>query len=299
MSTGMIVNSLLEGHGSNWAWTASLRFLLLLPMLVAVVAGRKRLQPLLSAWRCLPGSFLLWGNLGFGAFYALLVFATRFLPAWLVAATFTTTILGGLLMAPLIYKDHRAIIPRRALVFALVLVGCLVLMEFDQLRQLHFSMLAFAGLMLALLAAALWPLSNRMLLVRLEAKKIQLDALQRSLGMTIGSLPVLAALAIFAYLRSGPPGQLQLVSSGSAAFFSGLIGCALLFKAMQLTQRHAMAMAAVEAMQVLVIFFTLIGENLVRHLQAPGPLALTGMVGIVLTLAIYIQQTFKATPKLL
>ncbi|MFD0792046.1 multidrug resistance efflux transporter family protein [Mucilaginibacter litoreus] len=298
MSTGMIVNSLLEGQGMSWTWTASLRFLLLLPMLVGVVASRKRLLPLLAALRSLPLAFLLWGNLGFGGFYTLLVCATHFLPAWLVTAAFMTTILTGLLLAPLIYRDHRAVVPRRALALALGLLACLALMEFDQLQHMHYSWWAVIGLLLAFLAAVLWPLCNRMLLLRLEARRLKLDPLQRSLGMTLGSLPVLITLAVYAYVQSGLPGKVQLAGSLSAAFFAGLIGCVLFFKALNLTQRQPMAMAAVEAMQVLVIFFTLLGESLVRQLRPPGPWALAGMTGVLLTLATYIQQTFKTTPEL-
>ncbi|MEO3402816.1 multidrug resistance efflux transporter family protein [Mucilaginibacter sp. CAU 1740] len=287
----MIVNSLLNAHGLHWARTACLRFLLLLPMLLVVVAGRKRLGNLVAALCRLPWVFLLWGNLGFGGYYALLVYATRFLPSWLVMAAFMTTIVIGILLSPLIYNDHRAVVPRRALAFGFLPLSYLGLMELDQLQHLQYSWLAVSGLLLAVGAAVLWPLSNRMLLLKLEGKGLSLDPLQRSLGMTIGSLPVLIALGTYAWLQAGPPVELQWLSSLTAAFLSGLVGCVLFFKALSLTHRQPMAMAAVEATQVLMIFFTLLGESIVRSLRTPGPWAITGMIGIVLTLGTYIFQT--------
>jgi hypothetical protein len=95
-----VLNRRMELAGGSWAWSASLRYLFTLPFLLAIVAGRGRLKPLLVAMRERPGAWLLWGTVGFGLFYAPICFAAAYAPGWLTAGTWQITIISGSLLAP-------------------------------------------------------------------------------------------------------------------------------------------------------------------------------------------------------
>lgn len=286
LSTGLIVNSLNTFHGAHWAWTASLRFLLLLPVLTALLLLRGKLGPLLSTLRRMPGTFLLWGNLCFGGYYALLSYAIRLAPGWLVTAGFMTTVLAGLLLSPFIYRDHRAVISKKALLLSVLLVVCLFTLQLGRIEGVALSHMGL-GIALSLVAAFLWPLGNRKLLLALENEHVQLDPMQRVLGMTIGSLPMLIALSVWGYLSSGAPTTMQLESSFVAVLFSGVLGGVLFYKAMQMAGQNKMALLTVEATQIFGVLFTLLGEMLFKGVPWPGLYATIGFSAMFGVLIIY------------
>ena len=294
LSVGLIVNSLMAFAGSHWAWTASLRYLLLLPFLLIIVAGSNQLKPLLIAMKHVPGTFLIWGNIGFGIFYSFLTYASLFAPGWLVAAGFEITILVGLLLAPLIYSDHRAIIPKKAFLLSGLLVISIVVMQFEKIKSFQLADSSLISLALTLIAAVLWPLGNRKLMLDLEHKNIHLSALQRVLGMCLGSLPVLVGLAVYGFHEAGPPVKIQVLSSLMAALFSGVLGSVLFYKAIQLVRNSPTALATVEATQVTTIFFTLVGEIIFKGVDWPGIYGNVGFLIMLLGLGYYVILSIKS-----
>ncbi|MBS7566917.1 multidrug resistance efflux transporter family protein [Mucilaginibacter sp. Bleaf8] len=299
LSTGLIVNSLNAFHGGNWAWTACLRYLLLLPVLLLLVAARGKLTPLFQVLKHTAGTFLLWGCVGFGGYYALLSYAITMAPGWLVTAGFMTTVLAGILISPFIYKDHRAIISRKALLLSCLLVISLFTMQFERLAHLHDKATIGLSMMMAIVAAFLWPLGNRKLLYKLETEGIQLDPMQRVLGMTIGSLPVQIALAAYGYHSSGMPSALQLQSSVIAVLFSGVFGSILFYKAMQQAGKHFLSLLTVEATQVLGVLFTLLGEMFFKGTPWPGLFGTLGLVMMLIALGVYIWLSAKNSPAII
>lgn len=293
LSIGLIINSLMAYKGYNWAWTASLRFLLLLPPLSIIITVRKKLNPFWVVARQMPGTFLLWGCLGFGIFYGLLAFASTFAPGWLVIAAFMTTVLAGLLIAPYIYQDHRAVISKKTLLLSGFLVIGLLIMQLDKLTTLHQFWPVVLSITMALIAAFLWPLGSRKILIELEQRNLHLDPMQRVLGMTIGSLPVLLALAAYGYHVSGPPGRMQLISAFVAVVFSGLIGFVLYYKSLQMVKLHPIALATVEATQVCMVFFTLFGEMIFKGTHWPGIYGDVGFLIMLLGLSCYCFLSLK------
>lgn len=287
LSTGLIINSLNAYKGNNWAWTASLRYLLAVPVLVIIVLFRGKLNGLLLAFKKMPLTFILWGNLGFGVYYALLSYAIGMIPGWLVTAGFMTTVLAGVLICPLIYDDHRAMISKKALLLSSLLVSGLLIMQMDRIRQLEHITLTVLGIGMAILAAFLWPLGNRKLMLKLEQEQISLDPIQRILGMTIGGLPILLLLAAYGFYSAGAPSLLQLETSFLAVLSSGVIGTILFFKAMQLVSKNHLGMLAVESTQVLGVFFTLIGDMLIKGTPWPGLFGNLGFLIIGLALICY------------
>jgi len=287
LSSGIIVNSLNAFHGGSWAWTASLRYLLLLPVLVVLVMVRGKMGKLIFAFKEIPLTFLIWGNIGFGGYYALLSYAIRIAPGWLVTAGFMTTVLAGILIAPFIYDDHRKVISKKALLLSTFLVISLITLQFDHLSKLqHLSQLALS-IGMALVAAFLWPLGNRKLMLKLERKDLQLDPMQRVLGMTIGGLPILIGLAVYGFYTSGAPSPLQLKSSFIAVLLSGVVGSTLFFKALQMVSKNQFALLTVEATQVTGVLFTLFGEMIFKGTPWPGFYGNLGFAIMALSLCCY------------
>ena len=95
-SSSFVVNKSMQVGGGAWEWTASLRYLMLLPLLLAIVGARRGLAPVLAALRAEPARWLLWSTIGFGLFYAPLAFAVSAGPGWLLAGTWQLTILAGI-----------------------------------------------------------------------------------------------------------------------------------------------------------------------------------------------------------
>jgi drug/metabolite transporter (DMT)-like permease len=294
MTVGLFINSLLAFRGSHWAWTASLRFLLLIPVLMLILWFKKGLAKTFSVLFKMPLTFMLWGGLGFGGYYALLSFAVRFAPGWLVTAAFMTTVLAGLLLSPLLYRDHRAIIPKKGLLLGSLSVISLFVMQLDRLKQLSDNHSCWIAIGLAIIAAFLWPLGNRKVLLDLEEKSISLDPMQRVLAMAIGSVPVLLALAAFGYHEAGMPDKIQLMSSLTAVVFSGVLGFNLYFKATHMVKSDKNALAAVEGTQASSVLFTLIGEVLFKGSALPDAY---GRLGILILISGMAGQMILATRK--
>jgi drug/metabolite transporter (DMT)-like permease len=293
LSMGLIVNSLNAYHGGSWAWTASLRYLLLLPILTVIVSIRKKLKDLLMVLRKMPVVFLMWGCIGFGGYYALLSFAITGAPGWLVTAGFMTTIVAGVLLSPFIDPTQRSVISKKAVMLSCLLLISLFLMQLDRFTQLNDMRQFFLSMTLSLVAAFLWPLGNRKLLYHLDVREVKLDPMQRVLGMTIGSLPVQLALAIYGYISSGPPSALQLQSSLVAVVFSGILGSILFYKAMQLAGKHPILLLTVEATQVTGVLFTLLAEIIIKGAKWPGIFASLGFLIMFTALAIYIRLSHQ------
>jgi len=298
LSAGLIINSLNAFHGGNWAWTACLRYLLMLPVLFMIVGLRRKLRPLFVIIGKIPATFLIWGNLGFGCYYALLSYAMTLAPGWLVTAGFMTTVLAGILIAPFLYRDHRGIISKKAFILSSFIVIGLTMTQFERLSHLHGVSLAGISLGLSLIAAFLWPLGNRKLMLKLEKECIAIDPIQRILGMTIGSLPVLMILAISGYCSAGIPTSLQVKSSFVAVLFSGILGSILFYKATQMVSRNQLALLAVEATQVTGVVFTLLGEILFRGIKWPGFYGNLGFGIMAVSLIGYTYLSMKRRPVL-
>ena len=82
-----VLNRAAAVDGGHWAWMASLRYLITLPLMLPLM-GSGRLRPLLAALRGHPGAWLGWSGIGFVLFYVCLSAAAASGPAWLVAGTF-------------------------------------------------------------------------------------------------------------------------------------------------------------------------------------------------------------------
>ena len=125
-----VLNRAAVIHGGHWAWTASLRYLITLPLLLPLMRWQGGIAPVWRAIKAYPGPWLLWSGVGFGLFYICLSYAAASGPSWLVAGTFQLTVIAGMLCAPFLYNDARAKVPRAALAIGVVIVAGILLMQF-------------------------------------------------------------------------------------------------------------------------------------------------------------------------
>jgi drug/metabolite transporter (DMT)-like permease len=276
-STSFVLNRSVQVGGGAWEWTASLRYLMTLPLLVAIVAARGGLAPVVGALRARPLAWLGWSTVGFGLFYAPLAFAVTSSPGWLLAGAWQLTIIAGIVLAPLLYRDHRAVIPRRALGGAVVVLGGVALTQAEHVGAVGAHAL-LAGVLPVLVAAFAYPAGNRK---TMEVAGGALDTWQRILAMTIASLPFWLALSTVGLARSGAPQGDQLAQCAIVALVGGLLATALFFAATARVRAHPGRLAAVEATQSCEVVFAAALEVALLGIAFPSPPAWGGIALIV------------------
>lgn len=260
-----VLNRAAAVDGGHWGWTASLRYLITLPLLWPVMRWQGGMGPVWRAIRAHPRPWLLWSGVGFGLFYVCLSYAAASGPSWLVAGTFQLTVIAGMLCAPLLYRrrhglaDARARIPRAALVVGLLVVAGVLMMQFGHSGG-RLDRDGWIALVLVAISALAYPLGNRGLLLHLERAGVELNATQRVFGLTLASQPWWWAVAALAFVQSGPPPMAQVWLAAGVALGAGVIATVLFFHATGMVRHNPSALAAAEAMQAAeILFATLIG----------------------------------------
>ncbi|WP_276495852.1 multidrug resistance efflux transporter family protein [Pontibacter litorisediminis] len=281
------VNSVISADGGHWAWTVGLRTTFLALLLLPLLVVQGRLLPLIKVMRQSLWVWMGWGGLAFGIVYIFLTSAAFFGPGWLIAGVFQFTIVAGILLSPLIYKDARGRIPVRALLLSILILAGIALMQWSQRNGSYTPQDLWACVLLVLISATLWPLANRKLLLYTEEKTQGLNAMQRVAGMAIGSLPVQLCLMLYGYSEAGLPDGSQVWGTLIIALSSGVIGGILFFVAMNIVRHNSAALAAVEATQSIEIVATLAGEIVLLGIGWPGPLANVGMLLVMGGLVLY------------
>jgi drug/metabolite transporter (DMT)-like permease len=276
-STSFVLNRSVQVGGGAWEWTASLRYLMTLPLLAAIVAARGGVAPVIAALRARPLAWLGWSTVGFGLFYAPLAFAVTSSPGWLLAGAWQLTILAGIVLAPLLYRDHRATIPRRAIAGAVVVLSGVALTQAEHVVAVGAHAL-LAGVLPVLVAACAYPAGNRK---TMEVAGGTLDTWQRILAMTIASLPFWLVLSTLGLARAGTPQTDQLAQCAIVAIVGGLLATALFFAATARVRHHPARLAAVEATQSCEVVFAAGLEVALLGIAFPSPLAWCGIALIV------------------
>jgi drug/metabolite transporter (DMT)-like permease len=282
-----VLNRVAATGGGHWAWTASLRYLVTVPLMLPLMHWQGGIAPVWRAIRAHPWPWIGWSLVGFVLFYSCLSFAAASGPSWLVAGTFQLTVVAGMLCAPLLYHDARARVPWPALAVGLVVVAGVLLMQFGAsdgaLERDDWIALACVAV-----AAFAYPLGNRGLLLHLErAGGVELNATQRVFGLTLASQPAWIALALWAGWQAGAPGWGQFWLAAGVAIGAGIIATVLFFQATGMVRNEPTALAAAEAMQAAeILFATALG---VLWLGEPWPQghALGGAVLVIAGIAAF------------
>lgn len=281
-------------------YTASLRFLFMIPFLAIIVAKRGKFGALIREMKRKPGAWMLWSFVGFGVMYVPVCFAAEYEPGWLIAGTWQVTVVAGALLAPLLRQKIqtadgtvtvRGSIHWKGLGLSSMIVAGAMIMQFSHAEGLSGKDLLL-GALPVLVAAFAYPLGNRKMIEVCEGK---LDAYQRVLGMALASLPLWLVLSFVAYLQDGLPSAGQTGQALLVAVCSGVIATVLFFAATEMAKGSAEKLAAVEATQAGEVVFATAGELLLLPIALPAPLAWVGMVLVILGMTLH-SMFFKTTP---
>ena len=293
-----VLNHSMELEGGSWLWSSSLRYFFILPFLLIIVFSRKGWKPLTFEIKSQPTKWLLWSFVGFGLFYAPLTYAASFGPGWLVSGTWQFTIVAGVLLAPLFVTvidgvNVRQRIPILSLIISFVILIGIFLIQIPQAQTLSFKTFIL-GILPVLIAAFAYPLGNRKMM---EVCGGRLDTYQRVLGMTIASLPIWICLAIYALMTVGLPSGNQVFQSFIVGISSGVIATTLFFIATDRSREDQGKLAAVEATQSTEVLFAIMGEMLLLGIPLPTPIALIGIVVIILGMLLHSYHTMLVAKK--
>lgn len=293
-SMTFVLNQVMSSDGGFWLWTACLRFLIMFPIFLLIVTGKKttRLSRVIDSLKQAPVAWLLWSQVAFALFYIPLTFASTLAPGWLVASTWQITIVAGSILAPYLednpkLKQASRLTLTEAFYFAIIILGIIII------EGQHFSMtngqnipLAFLSILLATFA---YPLGNRKVM-QLNHRSTNLETNERILAMLIASLPTWIIGSLLAFLMTGLPSPQQVTSSAIVALFSGVIATFLFFKATQLTQHKTKHLASVEATQSLEVVFSVLLGIILLHDKIPNPLTFLGLSFIIIGMVLKVLR---------
>ena len=279
-----VLNRTMSVEGGHWAWSSSLRFFWMLPFLLVLVFARKNLRSLLIVMKEKPKEWILWSTVGFGIFYAPLTFAAAYGPSWLVASTWQITIVAGMLLAPLINKKSiKDSISLQALLFSLIILLGIAIMLISQAKSVSTEELLL-GTIPVLIAAFAYPLGNRKMM---QVSGGKLNAIQRTLGMTIASLPFWILISLYGISVNAFPTEVQIYQTLIVALCSGVIATVLFFMATDKVQKDEKALASVEATQSAEVIFALIGEIILLGSNWPDSYSLIGIALVIIGMLLH------------
>ncbi|TVT27021.1 multidrug resistance efflux transporter family protein [Salinicoccus cyprini] len=295
-SVTFILNRSMELSGGHWAWSASLRYFFMLPILVLIVFLQGKLLPVLRHLRENLFGWIVWSTVGFGFFYTPIAFATVYGPGWLVAATFQMTIIAGSLLVPLLNQNSSM---SRRIPLASILISLIILFGVFIMQLEHASTVPLQNVLLCVLplivAAFAYPLGNRKMMHLVGGS---LSTIQRVLGMTIASMPLWIILAVYGTVVHGLPSSGQVSQSFIVAVSSGVIATVLFFYATELVKDSPSKLAGVEATQSGEVLFALLGEMLLLHTALPSSLTIFGMILIIFGMILHSLHSAISTRKL-
>jgi len=291
-SSTFVLNRLMSLQGGHWLWSAALRYFFMLILLGLWFAAPGSTTRLLPVWRQFCGNPWFWtlsGTIGFGCFYALITYSATYAPAWVIAATWQSTILATPLV--LLFFGRRA--SKRALAFSLLIFLGVLLINLSRAEAVAWSEILL-GAMPVLAAAVCYPLGNQLVweaenggggrLPHLAAPLLSRPFVKVFL-LTLGSLPFWVVLLFL--VRPPWPSSGQLLQTAAVALCSGIIATGLFLHARQLAA-NAYQLTAVDATQASEVLFALALEMVFLAAMAPTVLGWTGILLTVAGLSLYL-----------
>ena len=119
-SSTFILNEAMSLAGGHWVWSASLRYIFMTLMLLAILlvqGGIDRVKDVLKLFLANWQFWILSGSIGFGVFYALICFSADFSPGWVIAATYQFTTVATLFVLMLFGRSF----PKRIWIYSLII----------------------------------------------------------------------------------------------------------------------------------------------------------------------------------
>jgi hypothetical protein len=197
---------------------------------------------------------------------------------------------------PLFKKNNnktRMKIPLKPLLISSIIFIGIVLIQVRHFESVSWSIMLL-GCIPVLIACFAYPLGNRKMM---EVCNDRLDTFQRVLGMTLASIPYWFLLSCYGLASVGLPSVNQVVQSLLVAICSGVIATMLFFFATNLVRHSPEQLAAVEATISIQIIFVILGEVLLLSSPWPDSIALTGIMVIIVGIALH-SYTSATKPKL-
>ena len=269
-----ILNRSMNLSGGYWIWSASLRYLFSLPILLVLVGVQGKLKPVFAAIQKAPGAWLLWSTVGFGLFYAPLTWASDFGPSWLTVSLWQLTIVAGVFLNPLWGKK----VPLNSLGAVLVILAGVFLIQSESILSGEAGGEALICVGLIAVAAVAYPLGNRKMMTLCGE---ELDTPQRVLGMTICSVPFWLVLSAVAVGQNRLPDGNQLFPAFLVGLFSAVIATLLFFQATNLAKSDPRLLSVAEGTIAGEIVFTLIGGVVLLKDPLPSAVQFVGIAVII------------------
>ena len=294
-SVTFVLNQSMASSGGDWLWTASLRFLFMMPFFLIIVIVKRNSQlrfvfhTIKENWK----SWFLWSQVAFGLFYIPLCFASSLAPGWLIASTWQITIIAGSVLAPFLEpnlsKRKQSRISRQdGLIFSVILLG-IVIIELQHMALANVTSLLVAFIAV-LIAAFAYPLGNRKIMI-VNHSTSHLNTDERILAMLVCSLPTWLVCSSIGLARSGVPDTAQVTSSFLVAFFSGVIATYLFFLSTQMVHTNIRKLATIEALQSLEVVFSVVLGMIVLHDTFPKLLTMVGLGLVVLGVCLKVVRS--------
>ena len=269
-----ILNRSMNLSGGYWIWSASLRYLFSLPILLVLVGVQGKLKPVFAAIQKAPGAWLLWSTVGFGLFYAPLTWASDFGPSWLTVSLWQLTIVAGVFLNPLWGKK----VPLNSLGAVLVILAGVFLIQSESILSGEAGGEALICVGLIAVAAVAYPLGNRKMMTLCGE---ELDTPQRVLGMTICSVPFWLVLSAVAVGQNRLPDGNQLFQAFLVCLFSAVIATLLFFQATNLAKSDPRLLSVAEGAIAGEIVFTLVGGVVLLKDPLPSAVQFVGIAVII------------------
>ena len=282
-----VLNRLMSISGGSWIWSASFRYFFMVPFLLIIVWARKGLLPLMRMiWKDL-WKWVGWSTIGFGVFYAPLTFSASYGPSWLVASTWQITIIAGMLVAPFLEKgtgcSRKGMISKKAMLFSLLILVGILLIQIRQASRVSLQDVFF-GTVPVMIAAFAYPLGNRKMMMITDGR---IDSFQRTLGMTLASLPFWFVLSTVGLFSARLPSAGQLSQTLIVALSSGVIATSVFFMATDKARNNQRLLASVEATQSGEVLFALLGEIIILKGHLPDLLSSIGIALVILGMILH------------
>lgn len=285
-SSTFILNYMMRLNGGHWYWSGALRPIFITVIVASIICMTSGYGALIQCLNLFRKNIIFWtltGTIGFGVFYTGLVYAADYARAWIIAATWQTTVLATPIVCILFgYK-----FPIRGIIFATIIVGGVFLINYSEFKNgLSIDELKFAVLPV-IIGAFAYALGNQLL----NAAKygtlnavphVQHDLIKKPLVgillLSLGSFPYW----VFLYPIASPPSpsSSQVLNTFLVAFLSGICATGLFFYARNLTSSPYKA-AAVDATMAGEVLFTLAFEVIFLDEFVPGLLPSFGIFFIM------------------
>ncbi|MBV9524089.1 MAG: multidrug resistance efflux transporter family protein [Alphaproteobacteria bacterium] len=284
--------------GGDWAWSAILRYLFMMPFLALLILaqdGPAALRDALCLFRKHFRFWLLSGTLGCGVFYAGICIAADHARGWVIASTWQATIIAS----PLVLISLGFKVPGRSFVFStIILIGIWLINARGLASGITGEEFAL-GVVPVLISAVAYPLGNQLVnaakngtmrrVPRIGAARLDRPAVAILL-MSLGSLPFW--LAIYLIARPPAPTGAQVTSTFIVALLSGVIATSIFFYARNATA-DPFRIAAVDAAQAAEVGFSLLGELVLLGAAIPDLTALLGLLLLTAGLVGYCFATAR------